>query len=252
MAKSRIHTHRSVAHTNPMTPPILSDSADRTGRVELKYVLPTVQLSKLFLWMRNHAHQIEPTHPERRICNLYFDSAELGCYAENLAGIAQREKFRARWSGILSNIRAGSLEIKSKVHGLGFKTREPLSEEIFLDGQGWKGVVRSIKKQLPESGPHAEALAKHPVPTIMNSYMRKYYQISGTPLRITVDTEHTVYAQLFSSRVNVRRPLKLWNDTIVELKLPPDCVPWVHTVVEGLPVIRSRNSKYVQGLGAVL
>jgi hypothetical protein len=85
-------------------------------------------------------------------------------------------------------------------------------------------------------------------PTLLNRYLREYYESMDRRVRITID-----YAQRFYEQVSYPAPnLVIWSPVdsvvVVEVKCDVDQHRRLSNVLSLLPLQVERNSKYVNGL----
>ena len=90
-------------------------------RYEIKFVAHASEKPAVIQWVRNHWAGFGEPYPSRRINNVYFDSYELSAFHENLSGTSRRSKVRWRWYGEGHAPERGTLEVKRRRGGLGWK-----------------------------------------------------------------------------------------------------------------------------------
>jgi SPX domain protein involved in polyphosphate accumulation len=180
--------------------------------------------------------------------NVYFDTYAYGAYEENLIGIGRRQKVRLRWYGEIHDRVAGTLEVKCRRGGLGWKLSYP-AQSISLTGARWSEVRRELRTQLPPAG--RIWLDSNPLPILANSYNRMYFLSADKHIRVTVDWQQRVFDQRFSSIPNLCRPAQDLDRLVVEFKFSAQGRRRASDIIQGLPIRVSRNSKYVMGVQAV-
>ena len=222
------------------------------GRFELKYIANSSNFFLTEKWIKQNFHPINIAFPKRKINNLYFDNLDLECYEDNLSGISKRSKLRFRWFGDLDLVNNGTLEIKRKESSIGFKDRLQIKEKFSLKKQKWRDIKNVIKSSLQKNAKFAFFFDFYFMPILINTYDREYYHIKGADMRITIDDNYKVFPQLQKSRVNISNYQTFEKLRIIEIKFPVKNLKWVKSLIEGLPILRTRSSKYVMGLEALL
>jgi hypothetical protein len=222
----------------------------RSYRYERKFVADTLTPEQVACVVRLHPQMFITAYPPRYVNNLYFDTADLQHFYDNLTGASQRRKVRVRWYGeLFGPVMHPLLEIKVKDGPVGTKQTFPLAL-LQVDGRFCDRYFRSVAagSGLPE--PVWPELRDLNV-VLLNRYYRHYYASRDGRFRVTVDigmTYHRVLGAFGNSflhhQVNDR-------DVIVELKYEVDQEPSADRVAGGFPFRMTRNSKYVQGMERV-
>jgi hypothetical protein len=219
-------------------------------RYEIKFVAHAREHAGVVQWVRNHSAGFFEPFPPRRINNVYFDSQELSAYHENLSGTSKRSKVRWRWYHDREAPDAGTLEVKRRRGGLGwklsFRTR---GLDLGAPGASWAALRREIRASLPPSG--RVWLDANPLAVLINRYDRRYFVSADGRVRLTVDNAQRVYDQKLRGLPNLRRRANLPDTLVVELKFAVAAHGAASRIVQGLPLRLSRNSKYVVGVQAV-
>ena len=222
------------------------------GRFELKYIANSSNFFLIERWIKQNFHPINIAFPKRKIHNLYFDNLDLECYEDNLSGISKRSKLRFRWFGNLGLVNNGTLEIKKKESSIGFKNRLQIKEKFSFKNKKWRDIKKIIKSNLQKNPEFDFFFDFYFMPILINSYEREYYHIKGVDMRVTIDNDYKVFPQLQKSRVNTSSYQAFEELRIIEIKFPVKNLKWVKSLIEGLPILRTRSSKYVIGLEALL
>ena len=215
-------------------------------RHEIKLVVAHGNPAQVQMWLRLHPANFSSTYPQRRVNNVYFDTADLTNVEANLAGISERRKLRLRWYDQTSEIVQGTWEIKSKQAGLSWKITQPIAHTISLSAMSWQEIL--VLLHTNNSSSIDIHLVHLPLPTLINHYERLYFASWDGSIRATVDYHQTFYDQRLSARPNFTRPLPTPDNVILELKAPQACYDQLAGVVQQLPVRVARNSKYVNGM----
>jgi SPX domain protein involved in polyphosphate accumulation len=216
-------------------------------RSELKYLLDR---SRAIEVGRNSAGlALRETFPSRLVCNIYFDTPELSCYAESLAGFNDRTKLRIRWYGSRENPTSPVLEVKRRRNDVGWKEQAPLSEMNLLESS-WRDLHRRVYEQLPGNLKVMFGRLRYPV--LINSYERRYYETLDRKLRLTVDSELTFFDQRARSKPNVTFDRHRFEHTMVEIKCSVKNRGRVDEMSNALGLRRVRLSKYCVGVERIL
>ena len=217
-------------------------------RHEIKFVAHASERSAVLQWVRNHWAGFGEPYPERRINNVYFDTYELSAFHENLSGTSRRSKVRWRWYGETKQPKRGTLEVKRRRGGLGWKLSYRTRGDA-LEQRSWREVRARIRDDLPTGG--RVWLDANPLPILVNRYRRRYFASGDGAVRLTLDWDQQVYDQKLRSRPNLHRRANLANTLVVEFKLRVGEHNHASAMVQGLPLRLSRNSKYVIGVQAI-
>ncbi len=205
-------------------------------RYERKYRIENISPVVVQQIIKQHPASFQKIFPDRQVNNIYFDTANLVAYNENVDGIAERRKFRVRWYGAdIFNINKPQLEIKIKNNQLGEKRTYPKPD---FKLESLKELTRSVSEQ--------SALNLSFIPTLINSYQRSYFGTSNGDFRITIDWN----LQFFSLLGGIQFTRYSIKDqaTIVELKYEEDKDDLADEILQFIPFRFSKNSKYVTGM----
>lgn len=217
-------------------------------RYEVKYVARASDLHRLLTWVQNTSAGFTEPYPQRQVNNIYFDTFDHFAYSENISGASKRSKVRFRWYGEVDQPTKGTLEVKRRRAGVGWKLSYPVGP-LELAGIPWQTIRRALRSQLP-----AEAqlwLDANPQPVLINRYRRRYFLSRDQKVRLTVDWNQRVYDERSSSVPNLTRLANLPDTIVVELKFDRGDRPLANRYAQGIPLRLSRNSKYVIGVQAI-
>jgi hypothetical protein len=217
-------------------------------RYEVKFVAKASERHAVLQWVRNHWAGFSQPYPDRRISNVYFDSYELAAFHENLSGISRRSKVRWRWYGDTSEPDRGTLEVKRRRGGLGWKLayRTPGCD---LAALSWRDIRAGLRRNLDAGG--RIWLDANPLSVLINRYHRRYFASGDAAVRLTVDWDQQVYDQKLRSGPNLKRRANLPDTLVVELKFRVAEHARASAMIQGLPLRLSRNSKYVIGVQSI-
>ena len=205
-------------------------------RYERKYRIESFSPEVVRQVVRNHPASFRKIFPDRQINNIYFDTANLVAYNENVDGIAERRKFRVRWYGNdIFNIRNPKLEIKIKNNLLGTKQT--------FDAIGFD--LNDLKK-LSESISEHSRLSLAFIPALINSYQRSYYGTANGDFRITIDWNLQYFSMLSAQRFT---RYNIFDEaTVMELKYEAGLDEKADDILQYIPFRYSKSSKYVKGM----
>ena len=205
-------------------------------RYERKYKVESFHPEVVRQIVRSHPASFRKIFPDRQINNIYFDTANLVAYNENVDGVAERRKFRVRWYGEdIFKIENPKVEIKIKSNLLGTKETYPAIDFKLTD---LKTLTRSLTA-------HSKLKLAF-MPTLINSYQRSYYGTSNGDFRITIDSNLRYFSLLTAqhfTRYNI-----LDEATVLELKYEEDKELVADPVLQNIPFRFTKSSKYVTGM----
>jgi len=186
--------------------------------------------------IKSHPAGFYEVFPKRNVNNIYFDTPNLECLNDNLAGVSHRKKYRARWYGeAVEKIAKPKLEIKYKENMLGGKNFLPLTDFSLKD-------LSALKKEV-------NTLIVTPFvlePVLLNSYSRSYWETRCGRFRITVDSKLYFHSLIHSP--HFFKYICEDRAFIVELKYEAEDEDTVDRITRFLPFRLSKNSKYVNGV----
>ena len=228
-------------------------------RFEYKYIIPNTQLVKLremiapFVqldkYARNHGG-------EYTVRSIYFDTPELECYREKIAGVKRRNKVRLRGYNGGGNGDTVFFEIKKKVDEPLFKNRVSMTfaEALkTLEGREVTDVIASENAR--RFLYHLYARRMQPVVTVI--YEREPFQALlkdlDNDLRITFDKNlravpYPTIEDLY--REESARPVD-GNHFIMEVKFNRYLPAWVKTIIASFGLKKGPASKYALSVEAL-
>ncbi len=203
-------------------------------RHELKYNPECLRFEDCLEIIRHHPASFVKTYEDRQVNNIYFDTPSMDAYSENVAGIANRRKYRIRWYGDdWQEISKPILETKIKENQMGTKASVPFESFVMNE---LTDVVFSLKQK--------NHLPAQLSPVSTNHYLRSYFESMDHKYRITIDRHLRYGSFLYGARIPVIGAYTI----IIELKYDAEdhlACDWVR---QYLPFRRTRFSKYVDGL----
>jgi hypothetical protein len=220
----------------------------KLARLEIKFAAHQIHYHTLAHWIRLHRAAFVRPYPARWINNVYFDTFNYSAFAENLSGVSSRTKIRYRWYGKTDGLASGTLEVKCKRNCFGWKLRYEVPE-VPSSAESWRTIRQTVIEQLPPAG--RMWLSNNPFPVMANRYHREYFLSRGGKVRITIDTNQTVWDQRFKPYPNFARAANLPKSLVVEVKFNRQDRDVASRTLQGLPIRVSRHSKYVDAVKAV-
>ena len=215
-------------------------------RYERKFNLDLMDLKKAENHIRQNSKMFKEIFHKRIVNNIYMDTHDLSYYHQNLIGNSFRRKVRIRWYGECDNlISSPTLEIKIKNGLLGKKLIFPLNPLSFDFKRSNEKIIQIISESnIPLI---VKNDLKNLVPTINNTYERKYFLSSDKKYRITLDSNQKFYRM---------RPINNFlnfsyfdkKNVILELKYNKRYERNAQSITNQFPFRLTKNSKYVFGI----
>ncbi len=222
------------------------DAGLEAKRYEIKMTCDEVFLPDVRCGLRLHPDAFLETYPSRQVNSLYLDTPEATCLNDNLLGARERSKLRFRWYGTDRRAVQGNLELKCKLNQLGWKLRCPVPVTLDLETITWDECMQRLGRYA--SGEIALWLSRIDRPTLLNSYVREYYESMDRQIRITIDYGQQFFEQIPYAAPNVTIRSPVTSTVVVEVKCDSSLNRRLSNVLSGLSLQVERNSKYVNGL----
>lgn len=224
--------------------------AQNNFRYERKFTVPTSFTFKTIeQYIKRNSFLFREVFYKRKVNNIYFDTEGYNDYFDNVLGVSERKKIRIRWYGdTFGEIKKPVLEIKIKKGIVGDKWSYKL-ESFDLDNKFTNQYIQGIfrKSNLPE--PILESV-KMVVPTLLNSYSRKYYLSADNKYRTTLDF-NLLYHRIDKRFNNFNLAPKYDENKIIELKYGLDDDQKANAISTQFPFRLNKNSKYVNGVNTI-
>ena len=205
-------------------------------RYERKYSTNTVDLSQLKEWILSQSGHFKTHYSERTIHNIYYDTAYLDCYEQNIRECSDRIKYRIRWYGDFKAFQTPKLELKIKKGLVNYKKTYALDniklKHCIHPSQDWK-------KTLPTNTLDSIADLE---PTLINRYKRHYFISYDKNIRLTLDTQLSFQAALNPQKFTLN------HLHIIELKYDIHHSAQASSLIGEAPFRLSKLSKYVMGM----
>tara|TARA_Y100000589_G_scaffold331705_1_gene386478 strand:+ start:48 stop:677 length:630 start_codon:yes stop_codon:yes gene_type:complete len=185
-------------------------------------------------------------HHKRIINNIYFDDLEYQSYLANINGLSMRDKVRLRWYGeIYGNINS-ILEIKRKKGLVGTKFNYKIHPFYFQKNSNIKLIKKNILSNI-ENSHNLKEFLKYSYPTLLNSYVRKYYETFNKDFRITVDSRLKNFSINNATGQHTENNLTE-SFNILELKYLSTKESDASIISNFLPFRMTKFSKYIYGI----
>jgi hypothetical protein len=220
----------------------------KQSRYEVKFVCSGIFKTTLDIWSRYVPEGLSRTYEERIVNSIYFDSASLRNFHDNIAGLPCRSKTRLRWYGNTVAPEVMVLEHKIKHGHLSRKHTLPL-KGLNLARTTWQELAEYLCEHAEQRSRAAACYFKNPV--LRNSYRRQYYETRGHRLRMTVDDNLTYHdARITSTAAEGASGLRM-NGRVIEFKAPVERANELQRLLRNVPLRVSRFSKYVVGVDQI-
>lgn len=211
-------------------------------RYERKAIINSISSRNIEDVLYVHPYLFSEIFEKRVINNIYFDNEELKNYHDNVEGSFDRLKYRIRWYGDrLKDISKGKFEIKIKKGDLGRK----ISFKLKRFSLGNNTDLIKLLKNNKEINDLIDVNSL--VPTLYNSYSRKYFLSLNRNYRITIDSNQIYRMPIYGLGFGVGK-IEDYNQIIFEIKYNQIIHQNAHHVSSFFPFRISKNSKYVNGI----
>lgn len=223
----------------------------KKSRYEIKFICYEHNYFSLLNWIKINQLNFKQEYPSRYVNNIYFDSIDNKFYTDNIYGISSRLKIRYRWYGPLNQCDIGKLEFKFKRNLFGWKKDFLINSKLINENLNWKSINSIISNEL--SGFYSGLFQNNSKPQIINSYKRDYFISFNKKIRITLDKKHKIFDQRIFDSPNFKKR-KIRNDyLVIEFKFNrKDLRYYKQLLNKFLPIQISKNSKYINGIRAVM
>ena len=218
-------------------------------RYERKFLITDHSYSDVEQLVKFHPACFSEIFHERTVNNIYFDTFGMNNYFDNLDGENQRTKVRIRWyNNLFGSVQKPILEYKIKKGLLGKKESFLLQPFILDTAFNRFQIINAFNSRTIPRNIKNEALSL--VPTLLNSYKRKYFLSADKNFRITIDHHLTYYKIGYIGNKFTNESVD-HNSTVLELKYDSSLETEAKSVANAFPFALTKNSKYLQGLERV-
>lgn len=225
---------------------IEDNSAKQTFRYERKFFIPSNMINYVDLIIKRVPLCFKEVHHKRIINNIYFDDLNYQFYLANIDGLCVRDKVRLRWYGeIYGNINS-TLEIKRKKGLVGTKFNYQIKSFYFQKNSNIKLIKKNILSNI-ENSYNLKEFLKYSYPTLLNSYVRKYYESLNRDFRITVDSKIRNFTINNATGKHFENNLTE-SFNILELKYLSIKESEANIISNFLPFRMTKFSKYIYGV----
>ncbi len=220
-------------------------------RCENKFVLPDSSLQAACNEILTSHFFFCEIFDERRINNIYLDTVTLDNLKDNLNGVPNRIKHRIRWYGDDTNVKAPILEYKIKKGLVGYKEYYALPGFKFDGKYDYDGYLEEIEKSKKTQTSNHKIMYREiyeEIPTLFNTYLRRYFLSGDGKYRITLDRNITYkgISKKFDNAFSFSE-----NKTVLELKYENEDMEGAPRIIQDLRLRVTRNSKYVIGMRGI-
>jgi hypothetical protein len=213
-------------------------------RYEKKFYIHNVDISLVELLVKKSNYFFKKSFPDRFVNNIYFDTINLKYFYDNIEGNPSREKYRVRWyDNLVGKVKYPKLEVKIKKGELGYKDTYDLDNYEFCEKNSFDKVMNIINK----TSIGEKFLLYNLRPTLVNRYLRRYYESIDIKFRITVDSNLQYYSPSFFTTPN-KNSWSMSNEVILEIKYDPENSDAAQAISNTFPFRLTKSSKYIMGL----
>lgn len=225
-------------------------NARNNFRFERKFTVPRwYSLLSTELIVKRNKFLFKEVYHKRQVNNIYFDTEGYNNYFDNVLGVSDRKKIRIRWYGdTFGQIKKPVLEVKIKKGFVGDKWSYKL-KPFTLDNTCNNQYFQKIFKDSDLPLPILESV-KTVIPTLLNSYQRKYFLSADGRFRITLDYD-LLYHRIDKTFQNLDVKPEPDDNTIVELKYGLNDDDIANRISTEFPFRLNKNSKYVNGVNTI-
>jgi len=225
--------------------------AQNNFRYERKFTVPTnFAFKTIEQYIKRNSFLFREVFFKRKVNNIYFDTEGYNDYFDNVLGVSERKKIRIRWYGeTFGEIKKPVLEVKIKKGIVGDKWSYKL-KPFTLDNGFTNKYIQDVFQASNLPKPILESV-KMVLPTLLNSYNRRYYLSADNRFRVTLDFD-LLYHKI-DRRFNTfsfKKPAQDENK-IIELKYGLADDELAHLISTQFPFRLNKNSKYVNGVNTI-
>lgn len=218
-------------------------------RHERKFAVTDVGHPEVSWAVRLHPARFARAYPDRYVNNLYLDSPDRRCFADALAGLPERVKYRIRWYGDLTgSVAQPVFEVKHRRGTAGSKQAFPLA--AFAVSRGQRLAVARERIAAAALPPALRERVAELRLQLLNRYRREYWISADGLLRLTLDTE-LEFVAVGAGRNSLARRWLEHEHTVLELKYAVEHDERGRWAASRLPFRLTRSSKYVRGVERV-
>lgn len=218
-------------------------------RRELKFTLYENEYGAFHWWLSHCFLSFRNNYPARVVNSVYLDTFDNRCVEDNISGASKRSKVRIRWYDDLCDTQEFRFEVKNKSNSFGWKMLEKarLSGVTEINSRiAINRLIAGVREKLsPTARYYLDFFCN---PTLLVEYKRQYFLSQCGNIRLTVDSNQ-VFRSLAAGCYPI--PSKFADQIVIEIKIDEDVdSEWVAETLKDLPFRRTRNSKYINGIGS--
>lgn len=210
-------------------------------RYEVKFVCEEPAHARVLAELHLLPQALRRQHGARVVQSIYYDTPGRAALEDNLAGVADRQKLRFRWYGEETRTVRGQLELKRRRGDVGDKLTCPIDVPVAVEGSPRTAFARAVWTASPPEW--RERLHGHE-PVLWTRYVREYFVTAGGAVRVTVDRGLLAFELRLDPVLSCRRALPLPRILIVEVKADAAHATELTELVQALPLLRSKCSKF--------
>lgn len=228
----------------------LNSNQSEELRHERKFLVTDYSASEVEQLLKYHPACFKEVYQQRQINNIYFDSLGFESYYGNIEGDTDRTKVRIRWyNELFGQINNATLEFKIKKGLLGKKNFYTLDPFVLNEQFSKEQIVQALNKEhFPKDiRDYVTSLQ----PTLLNSYIRKYFISADKNFRITIDRHLSFYRISYNQNSFLNKVVD-YKAVVVELKYDSKLEHLAKEIGSHFPFAMTKNSKYLQGIERIL
>lgn len=245
-----VQSDRVLAAVLHSPPRIQSLPPIGTIRYEVKFAGSQADLPRVQAWIDTNRCGLFRAFPDRVVHSVYLDTFDLSAYQDNVAGISQRAKMRFRWYGEGLAPPRGTLEIKCRKDSIGWKWSWPIEQTLDLQALTWQSFLDTIKRPLPDA--FRFMLEANATVSLVNRYVRSYFESRDRRLRVTLDRDLAFFPQMGRARPALLHGARHPDAVVLELKCAVADRGLGARALANVPLRASRHSKYAVGVESLL
>lgn len=228
----------------------LNNNQSEELRHERKFLITDYSAQEVEQLLKYHPACFTEIYHQRQINNIYFDSPGFDSYYGNVEGDTNRVKMRIRWyDDLFGQINKATLEFKIKKGLLGKKDFYSLAPFTLNKDFSKQQVIQALNNDAIPKNVHDMMLSLKP--SLLNSYVRKYYISANKQFRITIDKDLTFYRISYNGNTFLNKVSKP-NAVVLELKYDSQLENEAKEIGNKFPFAMTKNSKYLQGIECVM
>jgi len=216
-------------------------------RHEIKMVCEERAHAWVLTALRSYHGALRTMYPERRVQSIYLDTPDGRSLEENLAGISRRSKIRFRWYGDEADLVRGRLEMKERENTLGWKHTAEIDGHVAVEGCDRVSFMQVLSNRAP--APWRLRLQSGLEVVQWIAYTRQYLATADGTVRVTLDRELRTADQRYRFDISMGCPSVVPRILVVEAKCSPEHYQRAEEMINSLPLVVDKCSKFVIASG---